>query len=71
MEKEARMEDDFVLIGEAARIAGRHPMTMLEYEKRGLLPPAQRQPITNNRMWPRRVIEELADKLEMKQTAPA
>ena len=56
-------EEDFVTVGEAARILSRHPKSVLNYEKSGLLPVASRQPITNNRMWPRAVIEELAARL--------
>ena len=56
--------EDLVTIGEAARILGRHRATVIVYERSGILPPAFRQPVTNNRMWPRKVIEELAERLE-------
>lgn len=53
-------EEDLVAVGEAARILNRHRATVIVYEKSGLLPPAFRQPVTNNRLWPRKAVEELA-----------
>ena len=55
--------EDLVRIGEAARILGRGAETLLRYERNGRLPPARRQPVTNNRVWPRSVIEALAAEL--------
>ena len=55
--------EDLVMVGEAARILGRHTETVLNYERSGRLPPAFRQPVTNNRVWPRSVIEALAAEL--------
>ncbi len=55
--------EDLVMVGEAARILGRGAETVLRYEKNGRLPPARRQPVTNNRVWPRSVIEALAAEL--------
>ena len=61
------MEDDFVQVGEAAKILGRHFRSVLNYEKSGLLPVALRQPVTNNRLWPRTVVEELAERLKIRE----
>lgn len=58
---------DLVAVGEAARILSRHPNTVLDYEKSGRLPIAFRQPLTNNRLWPRRVVVELAKQLEVRE----
>ena len=56
--------EDLITVGEAAQILNRHRATVIVYEKSGLLPPAFRQPVTNNRMWPRKAVEELAERLE-------
>lgn len=58
------METDYVMVGEAARILRRGVETVLHYEKTGRLPVALRQPVTNNRVWPRSVVEALAKELE-------
>lgn len=58
------MEDDLIMVGEASRLLGRGADTILRYERLGRLPPALRQPITGNRMWPRSVVEALARKLQ-------
>ncbi len=59
--------EDLVTVGEAARILNRHDNTVRDYEKSGLLPVAFRQPLTNNRMWPRTVVETLAKRLEIRE----
>ncbi len=56
--------EDLVMVGEAARILNRGAETVLNYEKTGRLPLALRQPVTNNRLWPRSVVEALAKELE-------
>ncbi len=53
------------MVSEAARILGRHPETVLNYEKSGRLPRALRQPVTNNRLWKRAVVEKLAEELRL------
>lgn len=58
--------EDLVTVGEAARILKRHPQSVLNYERSGLLPVAHRQPLTNNRLWPRSVIEKVAEQLEVR-----
>ena len=55
--------EDLVMIGEAARILGRGAETILRHERNGRLPRARRQLTTNNRVWPRSVIEALAAEL--------
>ena len=59
--------EDLVMVGEAAVILHRHPNSVLNYERSGLLPVALRQPLTNNRLWPRMVVEELAERLEVRE----
>ena len=59
--------EDLVMVGEAARILNPHTETVLNYEQSGRLPPARRQPVTNNRLWPRGVIEALAAELEVRE----
>ena len=59
-------QDDFIMVSEAARILNRGAETVLNYERRGLLPVAHRQPLTNNRLWLRSVVEALAAELEVK-----
>ena len=59
--------EDLVTVGQADRILRRHPNSVLNYEKSGLLPVAARQAITNNRLWPRSVIEALAAQLTARE----
>ena len=61
------MESDYVMVGEAARILHRGAETVLNYERSGRLPPASRQAFTNNRLWPRSVIEKLAAELKVRE----
>lgn len=60
-------DKDLIMVSEAARILNRGAETVLNYERRGLLPVAHRQPLTNNRLWPRSVIEALAAELEVRE----
>ena len=64
-------DPDFVMVSEAARILNRGAETVLAYERRGLLPAAARQPLTGNRVWPRAVVEELAERLKIKEPVSA
>ncbi len=59
--------NDLIMVGEASRILHRGADTVLNYERRGLLPLAARQPLTGNRMWPRMVVEALAKRLEVRE----
>ncbi len=63
--------EDLVMVGEAARILRRGAETVLRWEKAGLLPTAARQPLTGNRVWPRAVVEELAERLKIKEPVSA
>ena len=56
-------QEDLIKIGEVAKILHRHRLTVIDYEDRGLLPPALREPLTQDRMWDRAVVEELAEQL--------
>lgn len=60
-------DNDFIMVSEAARILNRGTETVLNYERRGLLPVAFRQPLTNNRLWPREAVEELAERLRIRE----
>lgn len=62
-------DKDFIMVSEAARILNRGAETVLNYEKSGLLPVAARQPLTGNRVWPRSVVEALAERLTIKVPA--
>ena len=64
-------DNDFIMVSEAARILNVGAETVLNYERRGLLPVAHRQPLTNNRVWGRSVVEALAAKLTIKAKVPA
>ena len=57
------MPEEMLTVGQAAKVMRRHPETILNYEKSGVLPVAHRQPVTNNRLWPRSLIERLAEQL--------
>ena len=60
--------DDLVKVGEAARILNRHRNSVLNYERSGRLPPAFREPVTEDRLWERSVVEELAEQLQVRET---
>ncbi len=57
------MSEEMLTVGQVAKVLRRHPETILNYEKSGVLPVAHRQPVTNNRLWPRSLIEKLAEQL--------
>jgi predicted DNA-binding transcriptional regulator AlpA len=38
-------------IGELAALLGRSPLTVARWERRGVIPPARREPTTGNRVW--------------------
>ena len=53
----------YVTIGELARLVHRHPDTLRDYERRGIIPPAARDPINRFRLWSEEEVEDILKKL--------
>jgi len=45
------MEEVRLNVRQVAQLLGRHPNSVRRYEARGILPPAARDPLTNERLW--------------------
>lgn len=59
----ANTDEDWVSIGDLARMLGCHPDTIVRWERRGFIPRAYREPLTGRRLWPRSAADEIVRKV--------
>ena len=53
----------YMTIGELARLVHRHPDTLRGYERKGIIPQADRDPISGFRVWPEEAVKDILKKL--------